>query len=115
MTHEEAKKWEKEIKAFIDGATTQVYHMNWEDINDPGWEINNDYRIKPQSKLVPFEPSEILCGKVVRLKSDHTVLHVIRDQDSSYIYIGTEFMTHENLLNSYEFADGSPFGKEVTE
>lgn len=46
-------KWHKEIKAWADGAIIQ-FQMNgqWIDCqdNDPSWDLDTEYRIKPQPK-----------------------------------------------------------------
>lgn len=48
-------KWHKEIKAWADGAEIECKHKtfngaNWEDVKDPMWLDDVEYRIKPQPK-----------------------------------------------------------------
>ena len=49
-------KWHKEIKAWADGAVIQTDISEvkeepiWIDVHSPAWDINDEYRIKPQPK-----------------------------------------------------------------
>jgi hypothetical protein len=49
-------KWHKEIKAWADGAEIQTDISEvkeepiWIDVTAPAWDINDEYRIKPQPK-----------------------------------------------------------------
>ena len=50
-------KWHKEIKAWADGAEIECKHKefngeNWEDVKDPMWLDDVEYRIKPQEKYL---------------------------------------------------------------
>jgi hypothetical protein len=61
MTREEAKKWGKEIQAFAEGKTIQIHSHgpSWLDISDPSWNMDSEYRIKPESKREPFDSSDM--------------------------------------------------------
>jgi hypothetical protein len=45
-------KWAKEIKAWADGAEIEVKNFdgNWEQMKNPWWLDDSEYRIKPQPK-----------------------------------------------------------------
>ena len=57
-------KWHKEIKAWADGAEIECRHKTfrgagWEDLQDPMWLDDVEYRIKQQPKE---EPYWLCCG-----------------------------------------------------
>ncbi|MEN6296987.1 MAG: hypothetical protein ABFC92_03450 [Rectinema sp.] len=116
MTREEAKKWGKEIQALAEGKTIQIHSHgpSWLDISDPSWNMDSEYRIKPESKLEPFDSSDTLLTLIVVRKSDGARF-LITGQTQKYVLIINEWISYGDLLNSYEFLDGIPCGKAVDE
>ena len=52
MTREGYKKYKKLIEAFANGAEIQFYskmHKGWIDTENPTWDLNIEYRIKPKT------------------------------------------------------------------
>lgn len=116
MTREGAKKWAKEIKAFTEGKTIQILERDdcWCDTEIPCFVVDFKYRIKPESKLVPFDftDAEKLIGKVVKVKNMSTMFLVTAVFNNLCNLSGFEY-TYEKLLSGFTFLDGSPCGKEV--
>ena len=45
------RKWHKEIKAWADGAEIEACSAGiWFSTDYPNWDVNNEFRIKPQPK-----------------------------------------------------------------
>jgi len=115
MTREGAKKWAKEIQAFADGKEIQLWNNHfWQDVDSPVFHNDGEYRIKPESKLIPFDFSdaEKLIGKAVKSKNAE-MLRSITDIGEESVYFSVNRVTFSTLLNSYTFLDGSPCGKVV--
>jgi len=71
MTREEAKKYLPLIQAFAEGKTIQFRNkitQQWNDINIPAFELDREYRIKPEPKLRPWKPEEVPVGMLIRNK-----------------------------------------------
>lgn len=73
LVKEDLKKWWKEIEAWVDGKKIQYRihdESDWQDIDNPGFFTDTEYRVKPESEFVPFDYSdaEFLIGKTVKAK-----------------------------------------------
>ena len=67
-------KWEKEIKAWADGAEIQHRLGDcWRDCEKPAWGEQTEYRIKPQPKESEFShiPYWLCCGSL-DIRHHHT-------------------------------------------
>lgn len=97
----------------------------WFDCKNPAWSWDkNDYRVKPKKKYVPFDtPEEFLAaqrknGEIVRCKLDDELYHAYinsRNETilvSHYGHTGSIITNIVNMFDKYEFADGTPCGKE---
>lgn len=122
MTREEAKKWGKEIQAFINGATIQFQYKNglWDDTEHPQWDVYTEYRIKPEAKLVSCSDKNNLLGKAIKEKTGDIRYLVIAQDDHGVCTSGawgseSVWISYDVLLIEYEFADGSPCGETVNE
>lgn len=79
MKQREAVKYRSEIAALADGKTIQYRHARsdgWQDIDDPSFAIDCEYRIKPEPKLRPWRPEEVPVGAWLRRKMPPTGYHV---------------------------------------
>ena len=98
----------------------------WVDIDMPEWNWElRDYRVKPKTKYVPFDtPEDFLAaqrahGENVRYKIDDELYHVYINNRcetilvSHYGHTGSIITNIVNMFDKYEFADGTPCGKEV--
>lgn len=129
MTKEDIKKFMPLMQAMLEGKTIQCYHKlskEWVDIDDIS--IGNDislYRIKPESEYRPFKNAEECWtemqkhqpfGWVCRNSSGHyhhinnLFTSTISFQETEIAESGNFECSLSDLLKSYTFADGTPFG-----
>ena len=107
----------EQIECFNDG--------QWKDVNNPIWDwLHNDYRVK-QKKYVPFDTAEEFLaaqsahGEPVRCKLDDELYHAYINNRAETILVSHYGRTCSivtnivNMYDKYEFADGTPCGKEV--
>lgn len=113
------------MQAFDRGEKIECFNdEQWKDVNNPIWDwLHNDYRVKP--KYVPFETAEEFLaaqrkhGEIVRCKLDDELYHAYinsRNETilvSHYGHTGSIITNIVNMFDKYEFADGTPCGKEV--
>ena len=56
-------KWHKEIKAWSDGAEIEACSAGiWFSTDYPNWDVNNEFRIKPQPKQPKYLYAYIFNG-----------------------------------------------------
>ena len=126
MTREEAKEMLPIIQAYADGKQIQYFEVctrRWEDITAPSWIRGIPYRVKPEPKYRPFKDADECWQEMlkhepfgwVRNKFNHNgVIATIICLDSRKEFrIHTNFNhgnTSEDMINSFIFADGAPFG-----
>lgn len=78
-------KWHKEIKAWADGAVIQTDISEvkeepiWIDVHSPAWDINDEYRIKPQPKT----PKQAWDEELTRSYKE-TIIERLRNDDKFY-------------------------------
>ena len=111
MTKEQAKEILPIFKAFAEGKTIQILNDGeWCDLYDTDFKSPiNKYRIKPEPKYRPFKNQEECWEEMHK----HPDFGWIRDKEKlSYYPIQEVSNTNHylNLLNDYEFTDGTPFG-----
>lgn len=126
MKREEAKEMLPIIQAYADGKQIQYFEVctrRWEDITAPSWIRGIPYRVKPEPKYRPFKDADECWQEMlkhepfgwVRNKFNHNgVIATIICLDSRKEFrIHTNFNhgnTSEDMINSFIFADGAPFG-----
>lgn len=129
MTIEEAKKMLPIIQAFAEGKEiefrSKVFDEEWKKVNEiPGLSYSSfDYRVKPEPEYRPFKDADECWQEMlkhepfgwVRNKFNHNgVIATIICLDSRKEFrIHTNFNhgnTSEDMINSFIFADGAPFG-----
>lgn len=134
MTRETAKNNLDIIKAFAEGKDIQMLEIDgktWSDIKEPYFTEIRDYRIKPESKYVPWtkENCPLKCGDVVRYKNSvdkrTTIIDAIdlSDENDNVIHFAFDYTDCEYginnwasldyLFNCYVMADGTPCGMKV--
>ena len=111
MTREESIKFAKEIAAFQQGKTIQVYTRKWVDDPNPSFSIKSKYRVKPeQQKRLPtiddvkqwFMENRVFKDKTGSLMRIQKI-----DIDNCPITIDDDFYTIEQFIEYYTHADGS--------
>lgn len=126
MTREETAERIKIMQAYVDGKRIQYAEDDtdvWHNIDEPDWYSDYEYRIKPEPKYRPFKDVEECWQEMlkhqpfgwVRNKFNHNgVIATIICLDSRKEFrIHTNFNhgnTSEDMINSFIFADGAPFG-----
>ena len=117
MTREEAKKMLPILVAFAEGKTIQSRCIKgdkslWYDDEDPSFDDDFEYRIKPESEYRPFANAEECWQEMLK----HQPFGWVKT-DSGYEPIwhvneGDDF----NATFKYStFADGTPFGVKTGE
>lgn len=121
------------IIAWANGAEIEYLDINLrgEDVwilkRKPGWYTGVKYRIKPkkkEKKLVPFGKDDVrgLIGKIISCKEEgnkYMITGASKGDGWPLVLFGGDF-GHEwcpvaDLLDGYEFEDGSPCGKYIEE
>lgn len=123
MTDEEILKV---VNAHKDGKDIQRrnkrYDGEWEDVATPTWDFDSyEYRTKPE--YVPYDSvDEIDRGKMVRRKnnSEDVIRQIVafdRKRNRVIPFIGEYFiwLTLKEMFDSWEYEDGTTFGKLVSE
>ncbi|WP_303239785.1 hypothetical protein [Leyella stercorea] len=126
MTREETAERIKIMQAYVDGKRIQYAEDDtdvWHNIDEPDWYSNYEYRIKPEPEYRPFKDADECWQEMlkhepfgwVRNKFNHNgVIATIICLDSRKEFrIHTNFNhgnTSEDMINSFIFADGAPFG-----
>jgi len=109
-------KHQKEIIAWANGAEIEFFNIpskSWAESKDPVWSINNRYRIKPETKIIPFDflDAENILGKTVKHKEGLHCVAVLIECNLTSVFIGNTEENYDILLQDYTFLDGSPCGK----
>jgi hypothetical protein len=104
------------ILAFLDGREVQVKPKHsdaWHDIKEPEFHDSQDYQIKPQPQLIPFDFSdvEMLIGRAVKSK-DGKIVSVITNLTIDIVWLSNERILYDELLSEFTFLYGEPCGKE---
>ena len=109
-------------------------HTDWLECRIPIWDwCNLDYRVKKtkrkntktKTKYLPFETvdefltAQIEHGSVIKMINDDRLLSAFVRADGSVLFVLPKSICEKLLINvndlcgKYEFADGTPCGKEV--
>ena len=130
MTREEAKKMLPILVAFAEGKTIQSRCIKgdkslWYDDEDPSFDDDFEYRIKPEQKYRPFKDSEECWNEMLKhqpfgwikgKEGEHhsLITSIIPDEEEVYIN-GIGGFVLDEIMEHYTFADGLPFGVKAKE
>lgn len=116
MTVQEIREAAKVMEAYADGVKIQYSHkgqnnwLNWINESPPSFDWQTfDYRIKQEPKYRPFETQEECWNEMHK----HPDFGWVKDKEKLSYYPIQEVSDtnhYRNLLNDYEFTDGTPFG-----
>ena len=130
MTREEAKKLFPIIQAFAEGKAIESRYIKgdkslWYDDEDPSFDNDLEYRIKPEQKYRPFANAEECWTEMLKhqpfgwITCQCAFFHVIHIEDKLISYgsacgtiLHSEF---DYALKEFTFVDGTPFGVKVEE
>ena len=127
MTREEAKELMPIIQAFAEGKEIESRCIKgdkslWYDDEDPSFDNDLEYRIKPETKYRPFKNTEECWQEMqkhqpfgwLKDKNDghHTLITVVDNEDMMALngITGWDFLS---IMNMYVFADGTPFSVKI--
>ena len=122
------------MQAYLKGEEIEYRcgYKDWLECRIPIWDWNIfDYRVKPKTKAktkakyLPFETvDEFLAaqrehGTIIKMLDDDRLLSAFVRSDGSVLFVLPKSICEKLLINvndlcgKYEFADGTPCGKEV--
>lgn len=124
------------MQAYLRGEKIEYRYGNtdWLECRVPIWNWNSiEYRVKPKqktrskikTKFLPFETvDEFLAaqrehGDIIKMIDDDRLLSAFVRHDGSVLFVLPKsickklLINVDNLFGKYEFADGTPCGKEV--
>ena len=129
MTREEAKQLLPIIQAFAEGKAIESRCIKgdkslWYDDEDPSFDNDLEYRIKPEPNYRPFKDAEECWQEMqkhqpfgwLKDKNDgHLTLITVVDNDQMMALNGRVGWDFWGMMNNYVFADGTPFGVKEEE
>ena len=125
MTREEAKQLLPIIQAFAEGKAIESRCIKgdkslWYDDEDPSFDNDLEYRLKPEPKYRPFANAEECwkemqkhqpLGWVKDKKDGHYVLITGVDDDTCGMSLnGNAAWSLSGIMDLFTFSDGTPFG-----
>lgn len=130
MTREEAKTMLPFIQAYAEGKAIESRCVKgdkslWYDDEDPSFDDDFEYRIKPEPNYRPFKDAEECWNEMLKhqpfgwikgKEGEHysLITSIIADEEEVYINGISGFVLDE-IMEHYTFADGLPFGVKVEE
>ena len=130
MTREEAKQLLPIIQAFAEGKAIESRCIKgdkslWYDDEDPSFDNDLEYRIKPEPKYRPFKNAEECWQEMqkhqpfgwLKDKKDghHALITAVDDDTCGMSLNGNAAWSLSGIMDLFTFADGVPFGvKEET-
>ena len=122
MTREEVKEMLPVLQAFADGKTIESRCIKgdkslWYDDEDPSFDNDFEYRLKPEPKYRPFKDAEE-CWAEMQKHQPFGWLKSKKDGYYSFITMlnyrfrlnGYDGWRFDDVINKFTFADGTTFG-----
>ena len=122
MTREEVKEMLPVLQAFAEGKTIESRCIKgdkslWYDDEDPSFDNDFEYRLKPEPKYRPFKDAEE-CWVEMQKHQPFGWLKSKKDGYYSFITMlnyrfrlnGYDGWRFDDVINKFTFADGTPFG-----
>ena len=128
MNRKEAKELMPIIQAFAEGKAIESRCIKgdkslWYDDEDPSFDDDLEYRIKPEPKYRPFKDAEECWlemlkhqpfGWVKDKKDGHHALITAVDDDTCGMSLnGNAEWSLSGIMDLFNFADGVPFGVKI--
>ena len=126
MTRKEAKKMLPILVAFAEGKAIESRCIKgdkslWYDDEDPSFDDDFEYRIKPESEYRPFKDAEECWAEMLKhepfgwVKTKDKGIRLCMsglNQKSAFTQVGHKY---DEAFDEFTFADGTPFGVKVEE
>ena len=122
MTREEVKEMLPVLQAFAEGKTIESRCIKgdkslWYDDEDPSFDDDFEYRVKPEPKYRPFKDAEE-CWVEMQKHQPFGWLKSKKDGYYSFITMlnyrfrlnGYDGWRFDDVINKFTFADGTTFG-----
>ena len=125
MTREEIKKMLPILQAFADGKTIESRCIKgdkslWYDDEDPSFDNDFEYRIKPEQRYRPFKDAEECWQEMQKHKPFGWVkstlfkdFDLVKRVTILYVEINREIIDYKDALDKFTFADDTNFGVKV--
>ena len=129
MDRNQAKEFYPILQAFAEGKAIESRCVKgdkslWYDDEDPSFDDDFEYRIKPEPNYRPFKDAEECWAEMLK----HESFGWVKDKETHkflvckalgnilfFIGIGDKPYNYNEVLRDYTFADGTPFGVKVEE
>ena len=127
MTREEVKEMLPVLQAFADGKTIERRCIKgdkslWYDDEDPNFDNDFEYRIKPEPRYRPFKDAEECWHEMLKhhpfgwVKSTlFKDFDLVQRVTTLYVEINREIIDYKDAFDKFTFADGTPFGVKFDE
>lgn len=129
MNRNQAKEMLPIIQAYAEGKAIESRCIKgdtslWYDEEDPSFDDDFEYRIKPEPKYRPFANTEECWKEMLKhqpfikykvIESDKDVYLIIQRIKIDGIETDVERLNFETAFKRFTFADGIPFGVKVEE
>lgn len=127
MTREEIKKILPILVAFAEGKAIESRCVKgdkslWYDDEDPSFDDDLEYRIKPEPNYRPFKDAEECWAEMLKHESFGWVkstlfkdLALVQRVTTLYVEINRDIIDYKDTLEKFTFADGTPFGVKAKE
>ena len=125
MNRNQAKELLPIIQAYAEGKAIESRCIKgdkslWDDDEDPGFNDDLEYRIKPEQKYLPFKDAEECWQEMLKHKPVGWVKSTVfkdfalgKRVTTSYVEINRDIIDYKDSLEKFTFADGTPFGVKV--
>lgn len=122
MNRNKSKQLLPIIKAYAEGKTIQSRCVKgdtslWYDEEDPSFDEDFEYRIKPEQKYRPFANAEECWQEMLKHQPFGWVkstlfkdLALVQKVTTLYVEIDRDIIDYKDTLEKFTFADGTPFG-----
>ena len=127
MDRKQAKKMLPIMVAFAEGKAIESRCIKgdkslWYDDEDPSFDDDFEYRIKPEPNYRPFKDAEECWAEMLKHESFGWVkstlfkdLALVQRVTTLYVEINRDIIDYKDTLEKFTFADGTPFGVKVEE
>ena len=127
MTREEVKEMLPVLQAFAEGKTIESRCIKgdkslWYDDEDPIFDNDLEYRIKPEKNYRPFKNAEECWQEMQKhhpfgwVKSTlFKDLALVKRVTTLYVEINRDIIDYKDALEKFTFADDTNFGVKVEE